>query len=223
MSDRSDHSEHCAALADDLPLLALGTLDGRDRAAVLHHVDRCERCRGELDQLSQVSETLQQLAPSVQPPLGFESRVVERLHEVTIARRRFSRRSVLNIAAAAVVVLAIAGALVAHGVGNSGRASVVSASATADLLSAGKVVGSVVVSPGNPPWMLVTVQGGQWEGTVTCQVTLADGTVATVGTFALSGAYPSWTAQLPSSGAAVMSARLVDAHGVVLATARLDA
>jgi hypothetical protein len=223
MTEHLDHThqpDRCATIADDLPLLALGTLDGRGRADVLRHADHCEQCRGELEQLTLLSETLQQLAPAVQAPLGFETRVVERVRSITLARRR-SHRHVLVSVAAAVVVVAALGLVVARGLVGSGRASVAVAPVSADLVSAGTVVGSVVVSPGNPSWMSMTIQSGRWEGTVSCQVTLADGTVATVGTFALSGAYPSWTAQLPSIGGGVVSARLVDATGVVLATARL--
>ena len=221
MSDGTSHPERCAALAADLPLLALGTLDGRGRADVLHHVDTCPRCRTELEELSALSEALQQLAPSVQPPLGFESRVVARHGQLALARRRSSRRMLVGVAAALVVLGAVAAVAVHSGRG-AGRSSVASAPVTADLLADGKVVGSVVVSPGSPPWMLMTIQGGQWEGTVTCQVTLADGTVAEVGSFTLSGAYPSWAVQLPSS-AAVVSARVLDASGAVLAAARLHA
>jgi hypothetical protein len=223
MSQHTNGPARCAVLADDLPLLALGTLEGRSRAEVLGHVDTCPRCRAELEQLSQVAETVQQLAPAVQPTLGFELRVVERLHEVAIARRRSHRLAVLRVAAAVIVLTVGVGALIVRATGGSTRPSSVSAAFTADLMSAGQVVGSVVVSPGNPPWLLMTIQGGQWEGTVTCEVTFASGRVATVGTFVLSGAYPSWAAQLPASGGAVVSARLVDASGSVLADAQLRA
>jgi predicted anti-sigma-YlaC factor YlaD len=223
MSEYSNSPARCAALADDLPLLALGTLEGRSRAEVLGHVDTCQRCRAELEQLSQVAETVQQLAPEVQPTLGFELRVVERLHEVAVARRRSHRLAVLRVAAAVIVLAVGVGALIVRGTAGSKHSSSVSAAVTADLMSTGKVVGSVVVSPGNPPWMLMTIQGGQWEGTVTCEVTFASGRVARVGTFTLSGAYPSWAVQLPATGGAVVFARLIDASGAVLADAQLKA
>jgi hypothetical protein len=221
MSGEAYGPMRCEAIADDLPLFALGTLDGRGRADVLRHIDSCQRCRTELEQLSLVAETLQQLTPEVQPPLGFELRVAERLHEVTSAKRRTRRLVVLRVAAAVIVVAVGIGVVIAHGSRSGVPASVASAPVTADLMSAGKVVGSVVVSPGSPPWLMMTIQGGRWEGTVSCEVTLSSGKVATVGTFTLSGAYPSWAAPLPATGGAVVSARLVDTSGSVLASARL--
>lgn len=223
MSSDAQHPERCAAIADDLPLLALGTLTGRARSDVLDHVESCQQCRTELEQLSLVAEALQQLTPEVQPPLGFESRLAERLQGAITPQRR-SRRIALMSAAAAVVILAFGlGIVVAHGTSGGSRLSATSAAATADLTSGGEVVGSVVVSPGSPAWMLVTVEGGRWQGAVTCEVTLSDGHVATVGTFTLSGEYPSWAAPLPSTGGSVRSARLIDSKGTIIASAELGA
>ena len=78
----------CEAVADDLTELALGTLAGRERSTVLDHVASCPSCRVELEQLSKVAEAVQQLAPPMQPPLGFELRLAERLHGSVVPRRR---------------------------------------------------------------------------------------------------------------------------------------
>ena len=210
----------CSAMADDLPLLALGTLSGRSRSAVLDHVESCAHCRAELEQLSVVAETLQQLTPEVQPPLGFESRLLERLQGEATPRRR-SRRLVLLSAAAVLVVVSLGvGVLVHRWTAGVSDRSVATAPATAELTSGGKVVGSVLVAPGSPAWMLVTVEGGRWQGTVSCEVTLADGRVATVGTFSLAGGYPSWAVALPATGGGVRSARLIDSNGATVASAR---
>jgi hypothetical protein len=223
MSDETYDPRRCAAIADDLALLALGTLSGPDRSAVLEHVDTCLRCRTELEQLTLVAETLQQLTPQVQPPLGFESRLAERLQGVTVPRRRPRRYAVLA-AAAAVVLLAFGlGVVVAHVRGNSDHGTSAAQPLTADLTAGTDVVGTVVVSPGSPGWLLMTVEGGRWQGKVTCEVTLADGSVATIGSFTLSGEYPSWAAPLPATGGAVRWARLVDASGATLASAQLEA
>lgn len=221
MSGETHDSGRCAAIADDLPLLALGTLSGRSRSEVLDHVESCLRCRTDLEQLSLVAETVQQLTPEVQPPLGFELRLAERLQGVMTPRRRSRRLAVLSAAAALIVIGFGVGMVATHGSDSGSGRSVASAPATANLVSSGKVVGAVVVSPGSPAWMLVTIQGGRWQGKVTCEVTLADGTVSTIGTFTLSGEYPAWSAALPATGGAVRSARLIDSSGTVLATAQL--
>ena len=58
------------------PDLALGTLDGEERAALLTHLAGCGTCRRVVDELAQVADRLLLLAPPAEPPSGFESRVV---------------------------------------------------------------------------------------------------------------------------------------------------
>lgn len=223
MSGDVEHPERCEAFADELTELALGTLSGRRRSEVLDHVGSCPSCRAELEQLTVVVETLQQLAPRVQPPLGFELRLAERLEGRATRRPRRPRRVAL-FSAAAVVVVALGfglGALIApeagNGTGRSAATDVVSANFTSD----GKALGELLISPGSPPWMFVTIHGGGWRGTVTCDVTFADGRVETIGVFKLSGEYGAWAAPLPSSLGQVRSAQLVASNGTVVASAQL--
>ena len=77
----------CARYRDDLAELALGVLTGRDRARALSHVDECPRCAEELEQLSRIADTVLQVAPEVEPPIGFESRLFERMGVSDSARR----------------------------------------------------------------------------------------------------------------------------------------
>ena len=121
MSGDTEHSAQCEAFADDLAELALGTLAGRRRSDVLEHVGSCRACRVELAQLSSVVESLQQLAPEVQAPLGFELCLAERLQGDAAPRPRRHRRIAVLTAAAAVVVGMLAfglGVLVAPSGGN---------------------------------------------------------------------------------------------------------
>jgi hypothetical protein len=71
--------------------------------------------------------------------------------------------------------------------------------------------------------MLVTIHGGEWQGTVTCNVTFSGGQVATIGKFKLSGEYGAWAAPLPSAAGQVRSAQLIDSNGTTLASAELGA
>src|SRR5450756_1841294 len=59
--------------------LALGVLTGRERAAALEHLDRCEACRIHVRQLTMTGEELVGLLPAIEPPPGFETRVLDRL------------------------------------------------------------------------------------------------------------------------------------------------
>lgn len=69
----------CAEFADADAELALGVLTGRERARALAHLDRCEACRENVRQLAVTGEELVGLLPAIEPPAGFETRVMERL------------------------------------------------------------------------------------------------------------------------------------------------
>jgi hypothetical protein len=69
----------CAEFADVAAELALGVLTGRERARALAHLDRCDACRDNVRQLTATGEELVGLLPAIEPPAGFETRVMERL------------------------------------------------------------------------------------------------------------------------------------------------
>lgn len=69
----------CDEFRDTAPDLALGLLTGDERGAAISHVVTCASCRRHLDGLVQVADDLLLLAPSVEPEIGFESRVMARL------------------------------------------------------------------------------------------------------------------------------------------------
>ncbi|PSL08278.1 hypothetical protein CLV30_101249 [Haloactinopolyspora alba] len=69
----------CAELAESLAEVATGAASGPDRARVLDHLSECDDCRAELERLSRVADEVLLLAPSHEPPAGFESAVLERI------------------------------------------------------------------------------------------------------------------------------------------------
>ncbi len=237
MSGDSDpRSAACEAIEAELPELALGTLSGRRRVAVLEHVASCARCEGEVEQLSLVADSLLRLAPEVEPPVGFEVRIFDRLgvtppaadDEVdepvpleAVRRRRRPVAIALGAVAASVVALAVgfgAGWWASPRPGAPALTS--SAVHVAQLESSTEMSGQVITYASSPPWLLMTVDGPGATGNVTCEVRMADGTEHAVGTFWIEKGYGSWAAPLPVSSSQVRSASLVDAHGVTLATAR---
>ena len=233
MSANAADPRQCELIQDDLAELALGALDGRSRSEALEHVGSCPRCRATLEHLSGVTDTLLQLAPEVEPPLGFELRLAEKLRAEDAekpratdrARQRWFRRASPLVAAAAVLLLlgiGLGSLLILRGDNNQ----IHSASpdlATAELTAHGHVLGEVMTSPGNPAWMFMTINGNAWSGKVTCEVTLAGGRTETVGVFTLSEGYGAWGAPLTSPAGDVRSARLVAADGTVVASAQFPA
>ena len=69
----------CAEFGEAGAELALGVLTGRERARALAHLDQCDACRENVRQLTVTGEELVGLLPAIEPPAGFEMRVMERL------------------------------------------------------------------------------------------------------------------------------------------------
>src|SRR5512132_2791788 len=93
--------------------LALGILDGEQRAQALRHLAECPECRRAVEELTAVADELLMLAPEREPPAGFESRVLARLQPPPAATRPVRRRRrLLAPLAAAAAAAAIATAVV---------------------------------------------------------------------------------------------------------------
>jgi len=81
----------CEETRDLAAEIALGIVDGEERAEALRHLSTCEECRRVVEQLSLVADELLVLAPVEEPPAGFESRVVEAMGLENPPRRRLAR------------------------------------------------------------------------------------------------------------------------------------
>jgi hypothetical protein len=222
MTHANDTPQKCEAFDDDLTAIALGILTGRRRSEVLSHVEGCDRCSTQLEQLAIVADTVLLLAPEAETPLGFETRLAERLQLQPPPQRWTSLRATGSLVAAAVVILALGigvEALVHNSQSRSNTPSTSINLASANLTSNGHVLGEFLVSAGHPSWMFMTVDSGSWSGPVTCEVVLKNGKVETVGTFDLAGGYGSWGAPLTSRAAQVREGRLVTTSGTVFARA----
>jgi len=214
--NRTPEGSTCASFADDLGALAVGALTGRERADVLSHVERCASCAAELESLSTSADALLSLYPELEPGEGFAERVTARIEGDSPSRRRRPTRSLL-VVAAAVMVLALAGGLTAvlagRNPGNQGTA------ATATLQSPTGPAGKVVLTSGHGNWLVMMLEENHATGTVTCRVTLTDGSTRTVGRFALHGGYRPWTVRLPVPPSDIVAVTVTGQDGNVLASA----
>ena len=241
----------CAEFADAAAELALGVLTGRERAQALAHLDQCEACRENVRQLTVTGEELVGLLPAIEPPAGFETRVMERLGlgapvPVPVRRvgpaRRFGRkladwtgrgggvsypRRMLSAAAvAAAVIVAGLGGWGLHAATSSPAASPLSSAAL--LTASHQTAGKIYFYDGDHRWLYMSVDIGSGSaavdnGTVICQVEGSDGRMTTVGSFRLSGGYGYWGSPDPVTSGPLTGARLVTTTGTVLATATFAA
>ncbi len=211
----------CDRFADDLVALALGTVNGRSRAAVIAHVGTCPRCSAELDSLSGATDRLLELVPDEEPPLGFEVRVLNRIHAARHARLAAWRRRTAVLVAAAALVAGVAGYLAGHGLGSSppgGPATAI----TAVLRTATHAVGEIRVPSGGTPRLVVSIAGLGTSGPVTCRITDTAGRTRTIGVFWLVDGSGSWTARLPFPTAHLRGATISAPNGEVLARASIS-
>jgi anti-sigma factor RsiW len=234
MSTSSNDMNTCLSYADQLPELSLGVLTGRDRARALAHVDSCPTCADELERLARTADTVVQAAPEVEPPLGFEVRLFERMGVDHSPRRRFMRhvpRWMPVAAAAAVIALGLGLGL---GLGSSSppsnaptaapsRGHVTRLVVSASLVGGGgHTVGHVVAFGGARPWMSMMLSDSEASGWVTCAVVTDTGKREILGTFDAKAGYGTWGSALHVQPSRLRAAEVLDSNGAVIATGVLS-
>jgi hypothetical protein len=229
-------TRECAAVADDLVELALGSLAGRQRAAALAHLDYCPRCCAEVEKLSAAADGLVHLMPQVEPSAGFEARVFDRLRVQVRSSRwpawlAWRPRLVLALGALAVSAVVGTGTLAvqqatSHGkYGPDGAVRGYQASAPTEVAhfrSGTRTVGQVMIYLAHPTWLYMYVDDPDWQGELTCQVVLADGSIVRLGHFWLSEGRGAWAARVSQPASRLREAQLTGADGKVLASAYLS-
>jgi anti-sigma factor RsiW len=206
----------CPDVEELAPELALGTLPGDQRSAVLAHLDRCPDCRRYLSKLSDTADSLLLLAPEVEPPAGFTRRVVAGL---TPGRRRWRP---IALAAVAALILGLAIGYVPGHV-RSGSANVAAASFVDTSAEPGETVGGhVYARADNPSWVFMTVHGSGSDESYTCDLVLKDGRTVPIGSFTMHAGAGSWGRSVNVMLSQVRQVQLRDAKGDVVARAALS-
>jgi hypothetical protein len=224
----------CADLGNVASELALDILSGEERAAALAHLETCRACRREVALLTDAADEIRLLVPEIEPPAGFEQRVVARVAaaaaeaEATSPEVRAPRRSrpfargLAAVAAALVAVLA-ASALVLTG----GQDEEAAAARTATMRTiAGQDVGDATLTTDPaaivvdvPDWAsLVNSYGATVDATYWLAVEDGDGTRA-LQRLPPVDEHP-WTVTLDTPPNRVAAVAIVDNGGTVWCTAR---
>jgi hypothetical protein len=218
----------CEEFETDLTELALGILTGRARTATLAHVESCPRCAEELEQLARAADAVVQVAPEVDPPMGFEVRLFNRMGVADVPARRARPPRWALAAAATVVALAIGlGIGLSTGSRPGNHPTVADRGPGGPLVSFaalrenGREVGKVYAYGGSTPWMYMTLSDSSAHGRVVCEVVTTSGVTRKVGAFSADEGYGAWGAPLPVAPQDVRTAEVVSASGGVIATATL--
>ncbi|WP_406729359.1 hypothetical protein WJ438_39320 [Streptomyces sp. GD-15H] len=229
-----DDTFACQRLRGIAAEVALGVLPAQERAAALAHLQRCPACLEDVRELARTADELLHLIPGREPPVGFETRVLQRIGLSPQRRRRTLRqRFALGLATA------VAAAALAVGGWAIGVTSASSPSAdgpdrpdrllSADLTSHSQDVGRVFAYTGRPHWVYMSVDADDLpararaalHGTLTCQIERADGSTTTIGTFSLDAGYAQWVASYPAGSPPVTEVHLLAADSSVVASATL--
>lgn len=218
----------CTQVAELADELALDALSGDERALALGHLEGCPACRALVDELSLAADELFFACPAVDPPVGFEDRVMAGVEALRHQRQPWWRhRGVVLVAAAAAAVALIAGAgPTLHGgaAHHTGLAVSGTAPRTAKLVSAeGQVIGDVAASAGPPAWFFMRVDQGTDTETYRCLLDLDGGRTLAIGTMVVTDGKGSWGDHVSVDAHAVRAAQLVDRQGHIIATAVFSA
>src|SRR5581483_2559194 len=175
-------SDRCDELRELAPELALGIVDGEERAWALEHLADCPDCRRRVEELSEVADELLLLTPHREPPVGFESRVLADALPKPAPRRRSRLRLVLAPAAAALASAAIVLAVVApdlrlasHYRHTLDQANGKEFESYALRGPGGAHVGTVFSYEGSPSWVQIDVDPGHRAGLTRAALVTDDG------------------------------------------------
>jgi hypothetical protein len=224
----------CEELAEEL---ALGVLSGHERADALAHLEGCSRCQDRVSALTATADRLVELLPPVEPPAGFEQRVINALTPPAPPR---ARRWRLPVAAGlAAVALATSGWIVSRAThsltpikaspqaqtGNDGQAGertvLYAPLTTAEQDTVQQQVGHAYLYPGPPAWIYLSLDTPNTtaSGTINCEVVRRDGSAVPVGSFSLINGHGAWGGPAPIDRDTLATAKLINRNGHTLAKA----
>jgi len=219
--------EHVRDLA---PELALGTLDGNQRALVMAHVAECPACRDDVAGLTEIVDLLTQATPAVTPSPGFEARVQAamassetatsalplRLAPVRAPQPR--RPAWWMLIAAALIAAAITGVVVRRLSAEPDRLV-----ASAAMIGAGgKNVGSAYVLSSSPKFVVVTVSYSLRGDAYNLQGIGAGGRVVELGALDWTGGQWHWSGALHAADADLTTFRVVSPSGDIFCEGHLS-
>jgi hypothetical protein len=214
----------CADFQEAAAELALGTLTGRERATALAHVDGCNTCGRHLETLAHTADMLFLSAPDAEPPAGLSDRILAQFRRDHHPRPRLPR---IAIAAAIALLVGASSATATLIAGNRRPTHDVAASAQAVQISrfnastGEHVTGEVFSQPGDHRPLFMVVHDTTKRETYTCELTLSDGRLITIGSFALHDGVAVWGRTLDFDTNRIRRVRLLDSEDAIAATATI--
>jgi hypothetical protein len=206
----------CADLEALAAELALGTVAGAERAGALDHLAGCAACRALVEELAGVADRMLLLAPVIEPPPGFESKVLARIGVAPVRELRPTRRRRLLVGIAAVaLVAAMSTAGATWLAGDSGRPVGVRTALAAD--NEGRWRCRAVVYGDKPTWLVVSLDRMDGSSNTYSVEALHAGnpTPVSVGSFTLDQGHGTFARPVDLAAGDLESVRVLDSGGRV--------
>ncbi len=220
------NTELCAEFEEHVEALAIGELAEPEASRLLAHAGSCPSCQAQLDTVSGLVDSLLQLTPRVEPPAGFESRVLGRLHVGTSAPAALWRSFIVAAACIAALLGGVAlGNTALSGADDSANVSAGTVARSGTIAARdGSSLGSAQLVSGAEPFVLVTIDNPtNSSATVWCELVLASGQSVTVGSWGYDDvAAGVWAVGIDRALLQAGDMRIVAADGSVVATAVLE-
>ena len=215
----TDPQMGCSDLREVAAELAVGSLSGDERAAAVSHLAGCQSCQQLMGELTGIADDLLLMAPEIEPPPGFESRVLTRLSEssrvVEMGTRRRSRLRSLVAIAACVILGAIGGAVTAQVIADDDSPQQLRTALA--LSSSGNTTCRVVVTTGEPASLLISLDNSQGRtADYVAEAQPEQGAPIPLGRFAMSDGHGMLAKTLDIDGADVASIRVFSMDGELL-------
>jgi hypothetical protein len=210
----------CDEVRELAPELALGIASGEERARALEHLAGCPACRVLVGEMSDVSDELLLAAPALEPPVGFESRMIDRYR----ARRKKPRLAMILAAAALLLVVGAGGTYLALRpdvrFANHYRHVFAEAQgqyfASSPLYTGDRPLGQAFAYQGSPSWVFVVLDGANTADRYKVKLVTRNGREIRLGSFTRTPGTTSWGKALPVDLRSVWTVRVVPDHGSTL-------
>lgn len=212
----------CTVARERAAELALGVLDGAECAEVLAHLGTCPSCQSFVDEHNEIADLLPHLAPSVDPPTGFEHRVVRAFRA---RRQRSVRRMAFAVAAAvaAAAILSVTAVRIIDADRDDERVAAPALHTVSMIGGDGARVGRVTFSDGSPAGVAVYVDYAVPDSEYALVLRSA-GHAEVLGQLKVVGGRGQWSghADVPADGSATLALQRQSDDSVVC-QAKLDA